>query len=341
MKALITGCTSQQVGGNAGLQYDTVSSLLGKMLNLGGAEVEHRKVEIDEDLSRYDLIAVGVSPANSLNTLNVYSAYNAIHNGIERGLNLFIYVDDWQFKKLRPNFAKIAEKPEQIVKPFFEFKKDYDWATQHVDQLLSVTEILAAGSWPRVIVPQFTWGDMEILRDALPWASEIFTWDPSSLARTYNTDLSVTRERAWVLGALVERDTWLRKQPFTWEVKRYGKQAKDDGTKARLKEVDLVQEYANSRGVISLPYYHAGSGWWRNRYVYAERTNSIIYCDPADTKPLDPSSSAFGWELSSIESLSDHELDELGHAQSRLMRESYQSPEELAHIGRQLLGASS
>ena len=326
-RALVTGCTSQQVGGTAGLKYDTISSLLATVLEASGFAVQHRKAEVTEDLSQFDLVVVGLAPLNSLNTLNIFSALWAVGEAERLGIPLAISIDDWAFKKLRGGYAGVLKDPASLTKPFFEFKKDFAWAKEHNDELIEVVLRLVDREWPKLLVPAFTWGDFDLLKKNLSWAPEQLYWDPSIVARKYDTVIPEERVRAWVLGALVENDRWLDKLGLEWDVKRFGKLPKEKGGKAeRVMESVLVQAYADNRGVISIPYYHAGSGWWRNRYVYAASTRSIVLASNDDVRALGES---FLLKPQDIERMSDGELDALAAAQAYEIESRYEPLESI------------
>ena len=70
--------------------------------------------------------------------------------------------------------------------------------------------------------------------------------------------------------------------------------------------------YANSWGVLAAKYPHAGSGWWRNRFIHAVRTRSILLADPLEVSEL---GEPYLKNPSDIESMTTGQLRELADAQ--------------------------
>lgn len=332
-KVLVTGCTSQQVGRQPGLRYDSVSSLFAEIFRKAGCVVDHRPPVPEEPLEDYDLVLVGLSPLLSLNTTYKYGALDVLRRA-EALDRLVLYIDDWQFKSLHGQYATVLRKPDAFTKDFFSYKRDHAWAVAHNAELIETVRRLQDEPWPMTLVPAFTWGDRSHFDRHLAWAPRRTYLDPSILARAYNVTVPEQRERAWVLGALVEKDRWLDGLRLTWPVHRFGKLPKDKGKGERVPEEELVQAYARARGVVSLPYYHAGSGWWRNRFVYAERTGAIVLAAPQEVESL---GGDFTHAPADIEALPDGELTELAARQGGVLRSSYASVRELTDTVKALL----
>ena len=331
-KLLITGMTSQQVGRQPGLKYDSVSGLFAEIFRRAEFDVEHRMVTVDEDLDPYYAIIVGISPVLSLNTLYVYHALEMVRRCEAEGRKLFIYIDDWQFKALRGQYQTIMNKPERLTKPFFEFKADHAWAVEHNAQLLATVERLKNEPWPECLVPAFEWGNRDYFDKHFSWAPTKHYLDPSVLARTYDVTFPAERKREWVLGALVANNKWLDANcQLSWPLAKFGK----DGE--RVRESVLIQEYANNRGVICTPYPHVGSGWWRNRIVYAARMGSILLAHPEEV-PLGSPYTGISENLSWVEQASDKELDQLAKDQADTYFDHEPSIEIVTEQARRILG---
>ena len=101
-----------------------------------------------------------------------------------------------------------------------------------------------------------------------------------------------------------------RRAAFGWPVDHFGRSK--DGQAVLPDERAVFNAYAARRGVLNPPYYHAGSGWYRSRYVLAAAAGAVLLCDPEDGAPLGP---AFQVIAELVEGLSDAGLCDLAVAQ--------------------------
>lgn len=326
MKVLMTGMSPPQCARPTLTGYEHVSELWKKALQAGGAEVDHRRAEPNEDLSGYDVALVGLVPPNSIAARYLYTALDVIARARASGCGLVFYVDDWRFYAVTRGVKAMAKNPVKRLVETSMFDKFWhrDWAVSDgwprmVETLISLRD----QPWPTTLVPAFTWGNPELM-PTLPTVRQVAI-DPSVFARPYEIPVSPPeqRRRAWVLGTFSDQRVWQAEQGFTWETDYIG--TKRSRATKRLKEWDLVRLYGDAWGVLAAPYEHAGSGWWRNRFVYAAAGEAVLYSAEREVAGLPGY-----WEsVQEIESLPTKMLRDFAVHQSRLMQESYASAEQV------------
>jgi hypothetical protein len=175
----------------------------------------------------------------------------------------------------------------------------------------------AAGMVP--VCPMYSFGDRSIVRKRMPSdVGLIEALDPTAtVVPTMQgvTELAATeKKRAWVLGALMPHDGWLERKSLTWPVEIVGsrKLIKKLGGQRFDTEKDVLEFYNNHWGILSPPYPHAGSGWWRSRFLYAAHVGSILVTDKGEGDPLgDP----YKLKIADVEKMSTDQLAEAALAQ--------------------------
>lgn len=321
MKILVTGCSLQQAGRPTTQGYQTVMSMHVEALKDLGHDVTWRPVTInDEDAMEHDLIIMGLVPFLSIAGNYIYPILNLWHNAEKTGKRVILSVDDWQYPRIADNCMTIARGIHRLTREtVFSGRPGWGWATgEGAPAVQALIERLLTSPWPDVIYPAFGWGKHCLLGLRLP-AGRHIALDPTSYTRPYEVTQvhGDDRQRQWVLGALSDQSKWLSELQPGWQVMKAGRPR--DGA-PNLKEPQLVQEYASSWGVLS-PHYTkvAGSGWWRNRFVYAAMVGAVLYADQSEVEPL---GEPYLKTLQEIEALTTTELEELGQAQAKTLREN-------------------
>lgn len=316
-KIVISGMTAQQIGNGTRLGYGPVIDLMRDALVDAGCTVEHRRMIPDEPLDDIDCLIIGQIPLHAMGATYAYGALDAIRRAKSAKTGMIWLIDDWQIGNLGSGVRTICKGPHRLVKELFRTcRKDWDWATEHLDELMTVVQAMKDRPWPPTIMPKFAWGDPTTLVKPLNSREFIYV-DPSAYATEYPTVIPPDSERygAWVLGILSDQREWINSLGLGWPVSYIG--SKKSKAPEPMKEVDLVQRYAQCWGVLSPPYNHAGSGWWRNRFVYTARTRGIML---ADEKEVAPIGDAYRIKASEVEGLNTQQLRELADAQwSQLM----------------------
>lgn len=290
MKVLATGMSPPQCGRPTQTGYEHVSDLWIKALRAGGAEVEHRRVEPNEPLSGYDIALIGLVPPNSIAARYLYTTLDVIARARQSGCGLVFYVDDWRYYAIMNGLRVMSKNPRRrlIETKLFENFWCRDWAISDGWQTMCyMLECLRDLPWPVTLIPAFTWGDHAKL-PVLP-AKEVQVLDPSAFVRDYEIPHvpDEDRQRAWVMGTFSDQRHWIESLNLTWDHDYVGTR-RSKSEKKHVKEWDLVASYGASWGVLGAPYGHAGSGWWRNRFVYAAKARSIMLADQGEVAGLGP-----------------------------------------------------
>ena len=226
---------------------------------------------------------------------------------------------------------RIREKdPEAAKKCYIEryYMMDNDEQVKPYEKRLvqAATDLLdkrwLAGMVP--VCPMYAFGDRAIVRKRMPKeVGPIEALDPSCV--TFDTLSAVTpknpseKRRAWVLGALMPHDEWLAKKNPEWPVEIIGsrKLIRKLGGQRLDTELDVLNFYNDLWGILSPPYPHAGSGWWRSRFLYAARIGSILVTDKGEGNPLgDP----YKLTIRDVEAMTDQQLIDAAKAQGDALR---------------------
>jgi hypothetical protein len=324
---LVTGMTRAQTSDGAALGNQWAAQLMVDALRDAGHAVDHRPPCIDDEkLDEYHVVLVGITSLSGFPCDFKYPALDTIarvHTRRGRGRGLLFFLDDWQVSEIYNSFREVSRHgARRLLEPTRNGKRaGYEWACANADALISWVKALLEWPWPTTIIPKFSWGDGQILIDkpkagiaknrGMQARSFEFV-DPSPYCQRHPVLIPAQRERAWVSAALTcGTDEWLAKQAFTWTVEQYGRKKRGQ---QQLAVDDLVGRYASTRGVVSTPYPHAGSGWWRERFVHAAQAHSVIYADPREVRGL---GDAFRVPLSVIERSTDEQLAEIANEQAR------------------------
>lgn len=317
-KILLTGITGQHIGKDPRLNYDHLTKMYARALRQWGYEVEHRRVEPEEDVTGYTAIIAGMGPINSTATRYSYGTLDFLSRAEKSGVATLFFCDDWQVQLIGSSFGTMVRKPERLTKDFFKSARvDFDWARANNDRLMEYVTRLHENEWPTTILPIYEGGDLSKLtlrgNPRVP-ARRIVKVDPSPFGVKYDVKIPPDSERwaAWVLGTLSDQRSWVESLGATWQVRYFGTRPSKSENGA-LTEQALVQEYANSWGVLSPPYWHAGSGWWRLRHQHAISTGSVLLCGKGE---LDFMGEAFRVAAPDVEVMTVAELHELARAQS-------------------------
>jgi hypothetical protein len=246
------------------------------------------------------------------------------HRG-EEGATYFSRAD------IEAALERVREKdPEAAKKCYIEryYMMDTDESVQPYEKQLVQTAIdlldarWAAGMVP--VCPMYAWGDRTGVRRRMPSdVGRIEALDPTSVVfDTLNAVTPATpeeKERAWVLGALMPHDTWLEKKKPGWPVEIVGsrKLIRKLGGSRLDTELDVLNFYNTRWGILSPPYPHAGSGWWRSRFLYAARIGSILVTDKGEGDPL---GDAYKLTIADVEKMNTEELAAAAKAQADALR---------------------
>lgn len=292
-----------------------------------GWEVDWRRVEVGEAVDGYDLVVVVQAPLMSMNSPLVLNALWTQLAARRRGVPLITYHEDWRMGPTFSNAKSIAYKigPRQLYKKIGEgrlYTAREEDVRAHEDDLMLMCKMYCdneARLWEGMItlVPKFErWGRLEVMGAKMPVGDSLRSIDPTPLIMHW-TDHPLPEEakaRDWVLAALPDHTPWLVKEGLggegRWPVRRFGcRPLKEPKLET---EDDVFLEYAKHWGVLSPPYYHAGSGWARARTVFAALAGSILWMGEADAAMM---GAAYQVKPAEVEAMGEGALAELAAEQ--------------------------
>lgn len=163
-------------------------------------------------------------------------------------------------------------------------------------------------------IPAYRWGSTDVVLPTLPAGvreQTIVRLDPSFIAvdivsEAVETSTVVQRKNDWRLAALGDHTEWLNRYlpDRTWPVEAVG-----HNSNRKLKtELDVVRFYDEGGAILSPSYYHAGSGWWRSRFVYAAALTLPIYAADREAAPLGDAYLVDPLELERMDPIARHKL---------------------------------
>lgn len=309
-RLLLTGSTAIQVGSTrTQLKIITAMSAWRIAFKEMGYLVDWRPTVVGESLSEYDAIVASLNQPNALVSAHVHGVLWAMMTRPDA----VVVLDDWQTHVLMPAFRTWSRSIERM---FRVRGNDID-STLRKKLHNYVGRIVDAGRWDHVsLAPVIGRYDTSLMK--LPTSAHGI--DPSSFTARYgkgDVDFSVKRRR-WVQASLLRKP-----DPTTsWGVDAYGWRDSSPGGgmkrgatgQSRLIESDLFEIYRKSWGVLSPAHFHAGSGWWRVRYLMAIDAGCVLSADPREANGLGESYTD-AVNTADVELLSDRELQNLAEAQ--------------------------
>lgn len=321
MKILMTGFTSRTIGSDRNT-YDYVSNvfLLRRVLELGGHEVDIRKVSLETDVcveEDYDCALVGVGACQGLSSRYKLGALWALSRFGKRaaifpsdGKNVYIFPSSVRtcltgthadhgtpITPIDYFLGKLQGEKCNIWEAELGGEAMYREVWQKILEQLPHVEGKAKCSWP-VLVPLHSWGDARAYERH--YGAPTMMWDPTRVAieSQYSTDelasdgrfvfvheaLANERERRWVCASLQDNAQWLKKQKLSWPVIEIGNKRKAAAGQATefVPEKQLVDEYyRHNWGNLAFGYTLAEYGWWRMRFVHAGMAGQVAMADDA------------------------------------------------------------
>lgn len=295
MRILVTGCTALQVDTpHRTIQKIDVPGYLVEEFRHQGHSVEWRKVLLGEDTNtwEYDMLVVCIAPPHSLNARHSLGAFWSLR---WKGPT-YVFWDDWQTREVVNGTRTCARRGlaqyekllvNQNNEPFY--REDRAKIVQHHEEL---TELFRSFEeiWPlnrTHLLPCFAWGDRSKVVKLLPKSN----WDPVEInpsskvplvERPRLLELWEKRDRTWLMASLMPHGDWVDKQKLTWNIAYVGsrKMMRERGGDRYNTELEVQEAYAAHWGALAPKYYHAGSGWFRSRFIYAANARSIMLCSP-------------------------------------------------------------
>lgn len=277
----ITGSTSLQAKGR-GSQMGIITfpvTLEDALPSLGYEVRRGAPHEYDNE----DIILMGWNTPRSFVSRYTWDAISLWDLARKNKIPLIPYYDDWRIIKCmneiqmmtNPKLSKYDLKKHKGLRHEANFG---EFDQKVVDEWL---EWNAFGNF-HFLMPMFDVGDHSILTNLFPNENaEAHAIDPSSFVRPYSKvgNEPSGKERVWILAALNNICEFKASVGATWPIRDYGRHKGDRkcpsyGGKVHETELQLV--YNKAWGILAPPYIHAGSGWWRVRYLMSAWARSVI-----------------------------------------------------------------
>lgn len=334
MRILLTGTNAPQCGSTrVPLKYATGCQALVDTLRSLGHEVDQRGVYPGEQkLHLYDRVICYLAPFNALTAQWTFGVLWLLRARPDAMLAL----DDWQTRQIITGARSLNRDHRRLYREVLN-RKGRDNLTPGIRGAIeaALAELAETELWPRrLIAPVFPWGDVFKLGLA---AASYHGFDPTHYWRGHYDEAvkpwrTGDRAREWVSASLLSKQDWLDRLKPSWEVFRLGNKKQGQ---PRLREDAVVAAYCQRWGVLSAPHSHAGSGWWRARYVFAADAGAVLYGDPRETR-------AFGDDygrltLAEIEQLKPTQLYSLAQAQAEQLYSCTWTHEQLRDWAAELL----
>lgn len=301
MKYLFTGFYPGTVREDPTLNIRTGRvALTAALRELGHEVVYQNPLKLDGD---YDAAVVVLFPTFTFNARYSMGIFNLVINNPVRK---FFLLDDWRVMPIFTDYnrgirlasCKYDEKRFHVLGHLGDYipglpEKFYHRMCEEPIELM---------------YPAYSVGDHCLIERHVTKVNRSATFshfDPSNAFPVYDVTMPnpEDRRRAWVEANLgSDHSDVATRYHLDWPVDLYGGRRKD--ALPRITEDRLAQVYADNWGLVSYPYTHAGSGWWRNRYNMAADNWNVLAAHPADLE-------AFGFN-SSLPKIAEGKLSTSG-----------------------------
>jgi hypothetical protein len=262
MKFLLTGMTAQQANPESHLRAANYAGYLRKVLETGGHEVDWTDPEIDADLGDYDYVIVGVAPITSLGANRAYGALSIIER-LWDSKKLTILVDAPEPGKIDNSLQAIVDKPSNLTKEFFSYRKGFTEANDPVtrERLLKVVSWLHEKGWPRTLVPALPWHTAESMITQIPRGARQYSnggdLESFVIADWLSEPVALDQER-WSYQASSDKK-WLARQGTTWDTI-----AVPWSSRAPI-DSQAASTMCSTAGTLIAP--ERTGTWWNTRYA--------------------------------------------------------------------------
>lgn len=322
MRIFMTGSTTLQTNMQKveHIQKLNVPRHIVRLMQEQGHTVTWSDHPVPNELPPCDLVWINIGPPNSINSRYSISATWAIWQAVTEHRPLVLFFDDWQFKQVFSGYRTFEKAGQrQLTKQISGRYLYFGDVTQMVhwsDELMATAHMIETGEIFQhavAAIPKYRgWGDASIVTKAMPGTPLVYPIDPTPFTRddTKKATPSRTKKRSWLLASIVPHNQWVDKLLLDWPVEYIG--ARKLGAPRLKTEADVAEQYALHWGILSPTYPHAGSGWFRTRYIYSALSESVLYCGAADAKAL---GIWYAYNPHEIEAMSDAELRKVAYNQ--------------------------
>lgn len=309
VKILITGMTASQASRASNLRSQSFAGRMFDTLRTSGHSVFWEDPYVltgPESYSHMDAILVGVAPITSLAANRTYGALHLIDT-FYNDPRLSLFIDAPNPGQITASLRSIIRTPENLTKPFYQNRPDYQWASDRVVSihLLQTVERLLNEEWPTTLYPSLPWGNSSLASQVPSQAYESFVGVNVDYASTflYTPDVRPIQQ-SWMSDSKSSR--WLDRATVGLrapiDLMKINKGTADDEVGRRLN---------TAVGALISPQKN-GETWWSPRY-----SQSLDHKVPVATEWRDSSRIGDAWGVlpTQIEDMSPKDRHELATAQ--------------------------
>lgn len=256
MKINITGFTVAHNGAGNTKNIVQVPKLLQNIISDAGHEVGY-------NLENADLNIVFLYVLNSINSSRAVQSLELMKKN-----NVVLALDDWHIKDMYKSYESTVKSNK-----FSKTHPTIEW--QGILNNLDSLQKIVDGKFD-VLVPAYPGGDISLLEVR----GNVQVYDPSIYVEKEIPETWGGHDLIPVHASLANDWKWLNKRRYSYIQVQHEKEDR------------VFELYCKNRMVLSPPYYHSGSGWWRNRYTLANLAKALIVDDEntvfGDSYTLDP-----------------------------------------------------
>lgn len=285
MHVLLSGMTAQQANPASHSRAANYTGFLAEVLQEAGHDVDWSDPLVEHDLGRYDYVVVGVAPITSLGANRAYGALSIIERLWDSD-KLTLLVDAPDPSKIDSSLEAITGSPENLVKPFFEYRKEYAQAVKPEtrDRLLKAVSWLHTEDWPRTLVPKLPWHTISSVGSALPRGArnentvlgDLEAFVVRHFENESPADLATPR---WAYEDGSSKN-WLKQQRVMWPMEKIPWSSRDEADVAAVK---LVR---GSAGTLISP--QRDGTWWSSRYGMSLAQRVPVFTNWTEAVDIDP-----------------------------------------------------
>lgn len=260
--------------------------------------------EVDYGLKDPDLHICYIFTLSSINSGEINDVFDTIRNNPGK---VILSMDDWRISSIYKDMEKVIK-----TKKFSKTHHTVDW--QRILNNLDIMQDILDGKF-NTLIPANKHGD----HDLLEVRGKYTVYDPSIYVPKYREKMEFDQKYDLfpVHASLTDHMGYLRKKKYPY-------------IQVQGVTEDYVWElYNKHRIVMSPPFYHNGSGWWRNRYSYANIAKAVI---------IEDEGSVFGEEYEiERKAVTPATIDYLFQLQDKKYKSMIMSKDELAKTMNDLL----
>jgi hypothetical protein len=267
MKILVTSFMTLRPALPFSANFDAV--LIGALRNLGH-EVDVRRVRPTDDLSKYDRALVQLWELSSLSSRYSHGALWAMSQ-----IPSITFVTDHNITGVLRSFPTpgAPDPSKKVLRELVGGVTRSDWRYWHLpDYAVPIVHAAQSVHARPMVTQNFSFPGLDPARVLTNGFTSVVPLDPSRLTPVPGYEgcepRASTRERSWLFAALrAPKGIGGLANGCTWPIVRYG-----DRQSPIVPEDVITRMHLRHAGSLARPYDHAGSGWWRLRYLTAVST---------------------------------------------------------------------